>query len=56
MSHATADRDSAMDDSVEGPSAKIEQKIEDRGSLRKWNGAAFIVLNIRRIAAGVSVY
>ena len=37
MSRATADRDSAMDDSVEGPSAAIKQKIEDRGSLRKWS-------------------
>ena len=29
-----------MDDSVEGPSAAKKQKIEDRGSLRKWSGAA----------------
>ena len=34
---------SAMDDSVEGPSATIKQKIEDRGSLRKWSGVAIIV-------------
>ena len=35
--------DSAMDDSVEGPSATIKQKIEGRGRLRKWSGAAIIV-------------
>ena len=29
-----------MDDSVEGPSAVKMQKIEDRGSLSKWVGAA----------------
>ena len=31
----TADRNSAMDDNAEGPSAMKKQKIEDRGSLRK---------------------
>ena len=36
-SRATAYQDSAMDDSVE------KQKIEDKGSLRKWSGAAVIV-------------
>ena len=35
-----------MDDSVEGPSAAKKQKIEDRGSLRKWNGA----VTYRRLA------
>ena len=39
-----------MDDSVEGPSATKKQKIEDRGSLRKWSGAAIIEC-IERIAA-----
>ena len=29
-----------MDDSEEGPSAAKKQKIEYRGSLRKWSGAA----------------
>ena len=29
-----------MDDSGQGPSAAKKQKIEDRGSLRKWSGAA----------------
>ena len=33
--HATADRDSAMNDNAEGPSAMKKQKIEDWGSLRK---------------------
>ena len=37
---ATADQDSAMGDSAEGPSAMKKQKIEDGGSLRKWSGAA----------------
>jgi len=37
-----------MNDSVEGPSATIKQKIEDRGSLRKWSGVAIIVYNLYR--------
>ena len=49
-SHATKDRDSAVDDCVEGPSAMIKQKIKDSGSLRKWSGVAIIVY-IGRIAA-----
>ena len=35
-----------MDDSVEGPSAAKKQKIEYRGSLRKWSGA----VTYRRLA------
>ena len=42
-SRATKDRDSAVDDCVEGPSAMIKQKIKDSGSLRKWSGVAIIV-------------
>ena len=49
-SRATKDRDSAVDDCVEGPSAMIKQKIKDSGSLRKWSGVAIIVY-IGRIAA-----
>ena len=30
-----------MDDSVELPSATKKQKIEDRGSLRKWSGVDY---------------
>ena len=38
--YATVDRESVMDDSVEGPSTTRKQKIEDRGSLKKWSDAA----------------
>ena len=39
-----------MDDSVEGPNAAIKQKIEGRGSLRKWSFYS-IYIYIRRKAA-----
>ena len=55
-----------MDDGVEGPSATKKQRIEDRGSPRKWSGAAIMVyiqgaqqpeLNMVTITfANVSVY
>ena len=44
-----------MDDSVEGPSTTKKQKIEDRGILTKWSGAAIIVY-IGCIAARAKMY
>ena len=45
-----------MDDSAEGPSAMKKQKIKDRGTLRKWSGAAIIVYIVRIATRAKYVY
>ena len=47
---------SVMDNCAEGPSTTKKQKIKDRGSLRKWSGAAIIVYIVCIAARAKNIY